>query len=114
MVGLVWALGMTEVAASCAGFVAGALVKYPLNYWMVFSSGEKHRVAVARFVVALAISFVANAAVLALLLRVLPVHYMVSQVLTTGIVLLLNYLLAKQWIFRAGGRPEIRGNAPPN
>ena len=111
MMALVAWANVPEVAASCVGFLAGACVKYPLNYWTVFGSRQRHRVAMARFVVALAVSFVLNAALLAFLLRALDVHYMVSQVLTTGAVLLVNYLLARYWIFLArgaGGEKEAR------
>jgi putative flippase GtrA len=94
-----------EVLATCVGFLAGACVKYPLNYWGVFASRQRHSVAVTRFAIALAVSFVLNAALFAILLQVLDVHYMVSQVLTTGVVLFANYLLARYWIFSgpAGG-----------
>jgi putative flippase GtrA len=92
---------LPEVIASCIGFLAGACVKYPLNYWAVFSSEQRHAVAIPRYVMSLAIGFVLNAAIFAILLRVLDVHYMVSQVLTTGAVLVVNYLLARYWIFLA-------------
>jgi Predicted membrane protein len=100
-----------EVIATCAGFVAGALVKYPLNYWGVFSSRQRHRVAVARYVISLAVSFVLNAALFALLLQILSVHYMVSQVLTTGAVLVANYLMARLWIFH--GRADVGEPSEP-
>jgi putative flippase GtrA len=104
MVALVTWANFPEVVASCVGFLAGACVKYPLNYWAVFASEQQHRVAVPRFVLSLAVGFVLNALLLAILLRVLDVHYMVSQVLTTGVVLFVNYLLARYWVFlpRAG------------
>jgi putative flippase GtrA len=103
MVILINQLQVPEVAASSIGFIVGACVKYPLNYWTVFASGERHRVAIPRYVMSLAISFVLNAVMFAVLLRALDVHYMVSQVLTTGTVLFVNYLLARYWIFAAGG-----------
>ena len=103
MVVLINQLSMPEVAASSIGFIVGACVKYPLNYWAVFDSGERHRVAIPRFVISLAIAFVLNAVLFAVLLRALDVHYMVSQVLTTGTVLFVNYLLARYWIFAARG-----------
>jgi putative flippase GtrA len=104
MVALVTSANSPEVVASCVGFLAGACVKYPLNYWAVFASEQQHRVAVPRFVLSLAVGFVLNALLLAFLLRMLDVHYMVSQVLTTGVVLFVNYLLARHWVFlpRAG------------
>jgi putative flippase GtrA len=105
MIAMVQWANWPEVLATCVGFLAGACVKYPLNYWGVFASRQRHSVAMTRFVLALGISFVLNAAIFALLLHVLDVHYMVSQVLTTGVVLFANYLLARCWIFRvrAGG-----------
>ena len=66
MMGLVWAMGGREVLASSLGFIVGALVKYPLNYWLVFASRQHHRVAVPRFVISLALSFALNAILLAL------------------------------------------------
>jgi putative flippase GtrA len=105
MVALVTWAKAPEVVASCAGFLAGACVKYPLNYWTVFASRQQHRIALPRFALALAVSFALNAILLAILLETLDVHYMVSQVLTTGAVLFVNYLLARYWIFfaRTGG-----------
>ncbi len=88
-----------EVAASCVGFVAGAVVKYPLNYRMVFASHERHRNAVPRYLASLVLSFALNALILAGLLHVLDAYYMVAQVLTTGSVLLVNFALARYWIF---------------
>lgn len=107
MVVLISGLAAHEVVASSLGFVVGAMVKYPLNYWLVFGSRQRHRVAVPRFVLGLAFSFVLNAALLALLLRILDAHYMVSQVLTTGAVILANYFIARLWVFR-NPAPEFR------
>jgi putative flippase GtrA len=103
MVGLVRWAEAPEVLATCVGYIVGALVKYPLNYGLVFSSRERHSVAVPKFIAALAIGFVLNAGVFALLLRFLDAYYMVSQVITTGIVLFANYLLARYWIFLSRG-----------
>jgi putative flippase GtrA len=105
MIAMVQWASWPEVLATCVGFLAGACVKYPLNYWGVFASRQRHRVAMTRFAIALAVSFALNAALFAILLRALDVHYMVSQVITTGVVLFVNYLLARYWIFlaRTGG-----------
>ena len=104
MVALVQWAGWWEVAASSAGFLAGAAVKYPLNYWVVFRSSADHGRALLRFAAGLAAGFALNGLILAALLTVLDAHYLVSQVLTTGMVTVVNYLLARNWIFRAGRR----------
>lgn len=102
MVALVQWAGWWEVAASSAGFLAGAAVKYPLNYWVVFRSSADHGRALVRFAIGLAAGFALNGVILAALLATLDAHYLVSQVLTTGVVTVVNYLLARNWIFRAG------------
>jgi len=103
MVGLVHWGDASEVVATCVGYIAGACVKYPLNYGLVFSSKERHSVAVPKFVAALAIGFILNAAIFAMLLKFIDAYYMFSQVITTGIVLFVNYLLARYWIFFSRG-----------
>jgi putative flippase GtrA len=100
MVALVWAWDGRELLATSAGFVVGAFVKYPLNYWMVFTSRERHRIAVPRFVASLAASFFANGALFALFRHLLDTHYLVPQVLTTAIIIVGNYLVARFWVFR--------------
>ncbi len=102
MVALVQWAGWWEVAASSAGFLAGAAVKYPLNYWVVFRSSADHGRALVRFAIGLAAGFALNGVILAALLATLDAHYLVSQVLTTGVVTVVNYLMARNWIFRAG------------
>ena len=106
MILFVWRYEGHEIIASCVGFIVGACVKYPLNYWWIFRSRQRHFVALPRFFVGLALGFALNAIILAVLLQTLDVHYMVSQVLTTGAVLLVNYLLARYWIFAARGAKE--------
>jgi putative flippase GtrA len=54
-------------------------------------------------VAALAIGFILNAAIFAMLLKFIDAYYMFSQVITTGIVLFVNYLLARYWIFFSRG-----------
>jgi putative flippase GtrA len=110
MVALVHWAGWWEVAASSAGFLAGAAVKYPLNYWVIFKSSASHGRTLVRFALGLAAGFVLNGAILAVLLATMDVHYLVSQVLTTGAVTLVNYLLARNWIFRGprGAVEEVR------
>ena len=103
MVSLIRWGNVPEVVATCVGYVVGAFVKYPLNYGLVFGSKERHHVAVPKFVLSLALGFVLNAGVFALLLKYLNVYYMVSQVITTGIVLFANYALARYWVFLSRG-----------
>lgn len=92
--------GVAPLVASAAGFAVGAGVKYWLNYFVAFRSGERHSAAVPRFAVMLAILFVLNAGFFSLLHQGLGLHYMLAQVLTTGLLIPPGYLLSRLWVFR--------------
>jgi putative flippase GtrA len=87
--------------ASIAGFAVGALVKYWLNYSVAFRSKAPHSVASVRFAVALAVLFVLNAVVFALLNEGLSLHYLFAQVATTIVLIWPGYWLHRQWVFRS-------------
>jgi putative flippase GtrA len=89
------------LAASAAGFCAGAAIKYVLNYFVAFRSVEKHGAALAKFAVTLGVLFVLNALFFALLHQVMGLHYIVAQVLTTGLLIAPGYLLSRLWVFAA-------------
>jgi putative flippase GtrA len=93
-------LGVRPVIASATGFAIGALVKYWLNYFVAFRSGERHAVAVPRFVLMLALLLGLNTAVFALLNEAAGLHYMLAQVLTTGLLIPPGYLLSRLWVVR--------------
>jgi putative flippase GtrA len=88
------------ILASIAGFSVGTLVKYWLNYSVAFRGSSRHAVASPRFAIALAILFVLNAVIFAVLNEELKVHYLVAQVATTIILIAPGYWLHRQWVFR--------------
>ena len=92
--------GVAPVMASAGGFVVGAIVKYCLNYFVAFRSEERHGAAVPRFVAMLVILFVLNTLFFAALNQAAGLHYMLAQVLTTGLLIAPGYLLSRAWVFR--------------
>lgn len=91
--------GFAGVPASALGFVAGALTRFALSYWHVFSPSRGVRVASLRFVVAIAAQLAANSALLASLLQ-LGVSLWPAQVTTTVLLTFANYLVYRLWVFR--------------
>lgn len=92
--------GLAPLAASSAGFAVGATVKYLLNYFVAFRSDERHAVALPRFAAMLGVLFVLNAAFFAALHQGAGLHYLVAQVLTTGLLIPPGYLMSRRWVFR--------------
>ena len=95
-------LAVRPVVASAVGFSVGALVKYCLNYFVAFRSGERHAIAVPRFVAMLLVLLALNTLVFALLNEGAGLHYLVAQVLTTALLIPPGYLLSRLWVFRGG------------
>lgn len=94
------ALGARPASASAAGFVLGAVVGYLLNRSYTFRSRLGHAVGAARFATVAAVGLLGNVLFMALLTGYLHLHYVLAQVLTTGVVMLWNFAANALWTFR--------------
>jgi putative flippase GtrA len=86
--------------ASALGYIVGALVGYYLNYRYTFHSQKKHAAAMGKF---FAIAFVGlnlNTGIMVLATGSLGLHYLLAQILATGLVLILNFIGNQFWTFR--------------
>jgi putative flippase GtrA len=92
------------LVASASGFAVGAGVKYWLNYFVAFRSAEPHSTAVPRFAFMLVLMFLLNLAFFALFNQWFGLHYVLAQVLTTGVLIPPGYLLSRIWVFRGAER----------
>ena len=99
LIALVQALGTNVVAASTTGFVVGAFVNYALNHHFTFESDRAHRVALPRFLIVAGAGMLLNALLMAALLAILPLHYLVAQVVATAVVLVTGFLANRRWTF---------------
>lgn len=97
------ALHWPAVAATTAGFLAGAALNYGLNRWLSFSSHRQHREALPRFAVMVALGTLLNSGLLQVALSA-GVHYLPGQVTATLLVLIYNYLVLRHWVFPATSR----------
>ena len=99
---------LSEVSASAAGYLLSSIFNYWANYHYTFKSTRSHWEAFPRFAVAVAIGLSANtllfAGFLFLFDHYIPLpwieHYLVAQVLATGLTVILNFAIQKFWIYR--------------
>lgn len=96
---LVEELAMYPVAASILGSVAGAIVNYLLSHHWVFRSKRKHSETLTKFVTVGGLGLVLNAAIMYVLVTMAGTHYLLAQVVATGIVLFWNFLGNRFWTF---------------
>ena len=92
-------VGVPPLLASGIGFCGGALTRFALAYWRVFSPSHGLTIAGRRFVVALAAQAAANTALLALLLGI-GLDVWPAQVITTVVLTFANYAVYRLWVFR--------------
>lgn len=100
LIALVQGAGMEPVRASAAGALLGALINYALNYRYTFRSNKRHRESVIKFASVAMVGLLLNTFFMWLGVAVLHAHYLLSQVLTTALVLLWSFSANRYWTFR--------------
>lgn len=106
LIALVQFAGVSAVPASAAGAVLGAWINYTLNYHFTFRSSKSHREAVLKFAVVATVGLVLNTIFMWVGVEVIGAHYLFSQVVTTGLVLIWSFAGNRFWTFQI---PDRRG-----
>jgi putative flippase GtrA len=99
LIALVQAARIDAVPASTAGAIVGALVNYVLNHRFTFASERPHVHALPRFAAVSVGGIALNALVMAVVLAVAGPHYLIAQVIATGLVLVAGFLANRAWTF---------------
>lgn len=99
LIGLREGIGVDPVLGSAAGFAAGGVVSYLLNYRFTFGSKRRHVEAASLFFMVAAAGLVINTALMALFVNGLGLQYLVAQVTTTGVVLVWHFVANRLWTF---------------
>src|SRR3546814_10141867 len=79
------------VAASFLAFVAGGVASYLLNHRFTFHAASRHVAAAPRFFLVAVLGLCLNTLLMALLVKVLALHYLPSQLFTTGVLMVWNF-----------------------
>ncbi|MFA7282105.1 MAG: GtrA family protein, partial [Sterolibacterium sp.] len=74
-----------------------------LNYRYTFRSDKKHSEAVFKFAVVALIGMLLNTLFMWLGVEMLAMHYLLSQVVTTGLVFIWSFAANRCWTFRVVG-----------
>lgn len=107
-------LAAPAAVAAMVGAAVGAVFNYLLARSYVFQSQRYHREAMPRFMVMVAVGIALNGALIGLLVG-LGWNYLVAQVVTTAIIMGLNFGVSSIWIFKTASRsgtPPSRSDEP--
>ena len=100
--GVMWVLLKQDVlplAASIAGFCAGAAIRFLTAYMAVFEPAQPWALALPRFLASLLMQGAGNAGLLWLLLG-LNTPVWIAQILVTGAMTVVNFVVYSLWVFR--------------
>lgn len=85
--------------ASSIGFAISAVVNYALNYRFTYRATTSHATSFPRFAVVALAGLGLNAGIMYVGVEMAGLHYIVAQVLATGIVLFWNFVANLKWSF---------------
>ena len=92
-------LGIHPVIASAIGSIAGAFVNYSLNYHVTFESNIAHGAVMPKFYLIATVGFLLNALIMWQMVHHFEIHYVVSQFVATGVVLVWGFAGNSIWTF---------------
>ena len=103
---LVQIVSVPAVPASAAGALLGAWINYALNYHFTFRSSKRHREAALKFAAIAIVGLLLNTIFMWVGVEVFGAHYLLSQIVTTGLVLLWSFTGNRYWTFQAADPRE--------
>lgn len=107
---LILLVELAEVNAtisSMIGFCLAVLVNYTLQYHWTFELSEPHGRILTRYVLTTFTMLGVNTIIFWIFHEKLGVMYVIAQIIATGIVTVLNFLINKHFIFVATQQNEI-------
>ena len=96
---LVYFFGLRPVFSSSIGYVLSGALNYYLNYHVTFQSDKPHHRALLKFILIAVVGLFINTLIMALCTEMFTLHYMVAQILATGIVAFWNFSGNRYWSF---------------
>lgn len=92
-------LGIPLLLSTTFGFIVGAFVNYFLNYFFVFKSDQKHKLALTRFLSIAGLGLLLNYFSMYFLQTMTDHVYWINQFVTTVAVLAVGFFLNRGWTF---------------
>jgi putative flippase GtrA len=101
LVSLVQIARVPAVPASAAGALLGAWINYTLNYRFTFRSSKRHREAAMKFAAVAVVGLLLNTVFMWVGIELIKAHYLLSQLVTTGLVLIWSFAGNRYWTFQS-------------
>lgn len=96
--------GVESVLATSSGSISGAVLNYGLQRRLAFRNAGPHRVTLWRYISSCLGGWLCNLTFFFLLNNVLALPVTLSQIVTTGLVAALNYIVYQRLVFHEQAR----------
>ena len=96
---LVELFSVNPTIATSIGFVIGSTVNYTLQYHWTFDADGPHHVMFTRYASVTATTLSINAGLFWTFTNVFGIFYLIAQVISTGLMVVVNYLINKHFTF---------------
>lgn len=100
MIVLVEMFSSPPLAASFAGFCAGSIANYKLQYGWTFSSEVCHKLAFTRYIKVTATTLLLNLLIFETGIHLIQLDYRMSQLVATILVFFANYIINARYTFQ--------------
>lgn len=90
----------SAIIASSIGFIIGAFINHHFNRKFTFKTEKTYAHTLAKFMTSAAFLFVVNFIVMFLLTRIFNIQYLISQIVATGAVFVMGFLINKFVVFK--------------
>jgi len=97
-------LGIEAAYATAVGALCGAVFNYVLQYHYTFKSSKSHLETIGVYGVTVLVGLLSNEVIFIFFYHYLEQSIIISQLLTTAIVTVQNYLLYKYFVFKGNKR----------
>jgi len=91
--------GLDATRATASGSLSGAVMNYGLQRRLAFRNAGPHRLTAWRYLASCLFAWLCNLAFFFLLNHILALPVTLSQLVTTGLVAALNYIVYKRLVF---------------
>lgn len=94
-------LGLYYIISNIIAYSISTLNSYLWNSKWVFKySGDNLKETSLKFIILNIIGLILNTIILYLLVDIVGLHKLIALIITTGIVMILNYFINKVWVFK--------------
>lgn len=101
LLAMVSIMGVDAVVSSVAGSIVGMVVNFTLNHRYTFRGSASVKRSAPRYLVVSLTVIVLNGVFMSVLVHGVGLHFIISQVLTSGTLLLFGFACNALWSFRS-------------